>query len=182
MISSNAEGQRHSAAMTEGGDGISREQVRGAAGVTGRMGPSPGRRLGRDGAVVERENMRTAAKRVRSNKGVPGVDGMRVEDVWGYYGPHIEKSVLDGSYEPQWACGARSPSLEAVPGNWASLRPWIVWSNRRCTRCSRRSSIPASPTQATGSVPVEARIQAAEGREHVAAGENDEVDMDQSRA
>ncbi len=30
--------------------------------------------------VVARENMRTALKRVRQNKGGPGVDGMTVED------------------------------------------------------------------------------------------------------
>ena len=30
---------------------------------------------------LRRENLRTALKRVQSNKGAPGVDGMRVEDL-----------------------------------------------------------------------------------------------------
>jgi len=33
--------------------------------------------------VVERENMERALKRVMSNKGVPGVDNLRVEDLRG---------------------------------------------------------------------------------------------------
>lgn len=92
MTSSNAEGQRDSAAMTEGRGRNPREQACGANAVTGRMGHSWPKAMGVMEAVVDRENMRAAAKRVPSNKGVPGVDGMRVEDVWGYYGPHISRS------------------------------------------------------------------------------------------
>ena len=70
MTSSNAEGQRHSAAMTEGRGRNPREQVRGADVVAGRMGLSWPKAMDVMEAVVERENMRAAAKRVRSNKGV----------------------------------------------------------------------------------------------------------------
>ena len=34
--------------------------------------------------VLRRENLRTALTRVQSNKGAPGVDGMRVEDLPAY--------------------------------------------------------------------------------------------------
>ena len=34
-------------------------------------------------AVFERENMQTALKRVESNKGAAGIDGMKVEDLRG---------------------------------------------------------------------------------------------------
>lgn len=39
-------------------------------------------------AVVERENMKAALKRVVSNKGAPGVDGMRVEELT----PHLKEN------------------------------------------------------------------------------------------
>lgn len=55
-------------------------------------------------AVVERENMERALRRVMSNKGVPGVDGLRVEDLRGYctrHWPAIKEALLDSAYEPQ---------------------------------------------------------------------------------
>jgi len=55
-------------------------------------------------AVVERENMAGAYRRVVSNKGAPGVDGMGVEDLRGYLGEHwsrIKEELLEGRYEPE---------------------------------------------------------------------------------
>lgn len=40
-------------------------------------------------AVVERENMMSALRRVQSNRGVPGVDGLRMEDLRGYLVRHL---------------------------------------------------------------------------------------------
>ena len=56
MTSSNAEGQRHSAAMTEGRGRNPREQACGADVVTGRMGHSWPKAMDVMEAVVEREN------------------------------------------------------------------------------------------------------------------------------
>ena len=54
--------------------------------------------------VVERENLRKALKRVKANKGSPGVDGMIVEELpehlkenW----PSIRERLLEGTYRPQ---------------------------------------------------------------------------------
>ena len=54
--------------------------------------------------VVERENLRKALKRVKANKGSPGVDGMTVEELpehlkenW----PSIRERLLEGTYRPQ---------------------------------------------------------------------------------
>ena len=54
--------------------------------------------------VVARENMRTALKRVRQNKGGPGVDGMTVDELPSYLKEHwlrIREALMEGRYEPQ---------------------------------------------------------------------------------
>jgi hypothetical protein len=53
--------------------------------------------------VVERENCLRALKRVRKNKGSPGIDGMRVEDLSEYLQENWERiraELLAGSYRP----------------------------------------------------------------------------------
>lgn len=53
--------------------------------------------------IVERANCLRALKRVRSNKGSPGIDGMCVEELTAYLRENWESSrasLLDGSYEP----------------------------------------------------------------------------------
>jgi RNA-directed DNA polymerase len=54
--------------------------------------------------VCSRENLETAWKRVRSNKGGPGVDGMTIDDAKGYlreHWPSIRGRLLKGTYQPQ---------------------------------------------------------------------------------
>ena len=54
--------------------------------------------------VVERENLIRAWKRVRANKGSPGIDGMTVDDLTGYLKenwPRIRGELLRGEYRPQ---------------------------------------------------------------------------------
>jgi RNA-directed DNA polymerase len=53
--------------------------------------------------VVERENCLLALKRVRQNKGSPGIDGMRVEELSEYLRGNWERiraELLAGSYQP----------------------------------------------------------------------------------
>ena len=55
-------------------------------------------------AILSPENMRRAWKRVKSNKGAPGIDGMPVEEFASYAKAHWDETrqaLLDGSYEPQ---------------------------------------------------------------------------------
>ena len=55
-------------------------------------------------AVVAVGNMRQAYKRVRANKGSPGVDGMTVGELPGYLKgawPRLQQELLDGTYKPQ---------------------------------------------------------------------------------
>jgi RNA-directed DNA polymerase len=54
--------------------------------------------------VCDRENLVRAWKRVRQNKGSPGVDGMTVDDAKDYlheHWPSIRSQLLEGTYQPQ---------------------------------------------------------------------------------
>lgn len=53
--------------------------------------------------VVQKDNMLTAWKQVKANKGAPGIDGMSVEAFLEYARSHwdgIKASILDGTYKP----------------------------------------------------------------------------------
>ena len=53
--------------------------------------------------VVERSNMQTAYKRVKRNKGAPGVDGMTVSQLGIFlrtHWPKIKERLCEGSFEP----------------------------------------------------------------------------------
>ena len=53
--------------------------------------------------VLRRENMLSALRRVRSNKGAPGIDGMTVEELVPYLKmewPRIREQLLEGTYQP----------------------------------------------------------------------------------
>jgi group II intron reverse transcriptase/maturase len=54
-------------------------------------------------AVFERGNMQTALKRVESNKGAAGIDGMEVQDLHGYLREHwleVREALESGTYRP----------------------------------------------------------------------------------
>jgi RNA-directed DNA polymerase len=54
--------------------------------------------------VIEQKNLMSALKRVRSNKGAPGIDGMTVDDLSGHlkeHWPAIREQLLMGTYRPQ---------------------------------------------------------------------------------
>ena len=54
--------------------------------------------------VVERHNAEAALKRIRQNKGSPGIDGMTVEELPEYLAAHwgrISEELLAGRYQPQ---------------------------------------------------------------------------------
>ena len=55
-------------------------------------------------AVVERRNLRAALKRVKRNKGSPGIDGMTVDELPDHlrvHWPSLREQLLAGTYQPQ---------------------------------------------------------------------------------
>ncbi len=62
--------------------------------------------------VCRPENLNRAYKRVKANKGAPGVDGITVGEVSGWLKAHkgpLLRSLLDGSYQPQPVRGVQIP-------------------------------------------------------------------------
>ena len=54
--------------------------------------------------VCERGNLKRALQRVKANKGSPGIDGMTVEELFGYlqqHWPAIREQLLSGTYALQ---------------------------------------------------------------------------------
>ncbi len=54
--------------------------------------------------VVERSNVEAALRRVKKNKGSPGIDGMTVEELPAYmakHWSHLREEILAGRYQPQ---------------------------------------------------------------------------------
>lgn len=55
------------------------------------------------GLVCERQNLQSALKRVRKNKGSPGIDGMTVDELPDYLRAHwseLREHLLSGAYQP----------------------------------------------------------------------------------
>ncbi|MDA3123526.1 group II intron reverse transcriptase/maturase, partial [Staphylococcus pseudintermedius] len=54
--------------------------------------------------VVRPDNIEKAIKKVKKNKGAPGIDGMKVSELHAHFAQYfsrITKKLLDGSYQPQ---------------------------------------------------------------------------------
>jgi RNA-directed DNA polymerase len=77
-------------------------------GLTQRAEPFPARDNGKSDvgmweAVFERENMQTALKRVESNRGAAGIDGMEVKDLRDFLKEHwleVREALESGTYRP----------------------------------------------------------------------------------
>ena len=76
----------------------------GAEADTARSAQPKSERDGLMSQVVERGNMQCAYSRVMGNRGAPGIDGMRCEDLKDWLKanwPRVKKELLDGRYRPQ---------------------------------------------------------------------------------
>ena len=133
-------------------------------------------------AVVGRENMLAAYKRVRANQGAPGVDGMHVEDVWEYCKlnwPRIKGELLEGRYEPQPVLGVEIPKA----GGGVRQLGIPTAMDRLIQQALHQVLLPifdpGFSDSSYGFRPGRSAHQAVlKAREHVAAGKRWVVDMD----
>ena len=75
--------------------------------------------------ILSRENLNRAYKRVKANKGAPGIDGMTVEEALPWLKEHREEllhSIRDGSYMPSPVRRKKSRSRMAACESRGSLR------------------------------------------------------------
>lgn len=84
-------------------DGVERKEYAGAQSVEARE------RKERDGArtlldeILDKDNLNQAYKRVKSNKGAPGIDGMTVDAALPWLmenGKELKRSIREGEYKP----------------------------------------------------------------------------------
>jgi RNA-directed DNA polymerase len=77
--------------------------------------------------IVERDNLKKALAQVRRNKGAPGIDGMKVDELGSYLKeqwPAIRAALLEGSYKPQPAKRVEIP--KATGGTRALGIPTVL--------------------------------------------------------
>src|SRR4249919_3993171 len=91
-----------SSALTGEAREAGREETESAGAMHGTENPAGTNRLMEE--VCERENLKAALRRVKANKGSPGVDGMTVIGIKDYlkqHWPAIREQLLNGTYEPK---------------------------------------------------------------------------------
>jgi len=133
-------------------------------------------------AVVSAHNMRQALKRVKANKGSPGVDGMTVHELPTWLRDnwlHVREQLLNGSYKPQ---PVRRVELPKPDGGVRLLGiPTVL--DRLIQQALQQVLTPQyDPTFSPSSFGFRpgrgARQALAKAQEHLAAGFNWVVDLD----
>jgi RNA-directed DNA polymerase len=134
-------------------------------------------------AVVERENMLIAYKRVVGNKGAAGVDAMGVDDLKPYLQTHwqrIKEQLLQGKYQPQPVLRVQTPK----PGGKGMRKlgiPTVVdrLIQQGLHQVLNRVFDPDFSTNSYGFRPGRSAYQAlVQAREYVADGQRWVVDLD----
>lgn len=132
--------------------------------------------------VVEAANLRQALKRVRSNKGSPGVDGMTTRELPAYLReewPRLKEALLGGTYRPQPVKRVEIPK----PGGGVRALgiPTVVdrFIQQAILQILSPVYEPTFSSSSYGFRPGKSAHQALEaGRRHVASGRTWVVDLD----
>jgi RNA-directed DNA polymerase len=132
--------------------------------------------------VVEAANLRRALKRVRSNKGSPGVDGMTIQALPAYLRqewPRLREELVAGTYRPQPVVRAEIPKPSG--GVRALGIPTVVdrFIQQAILQVLGPMYDPTFSSSSYGFRPGKSAHQALEaGRHHVASGRTWVVDLD----
>jgi RNA-directed DNA polymerase len=132
--------------------------------------------------VVGRENLKQALKRVRANKGAPGVDGMTVDDLVAYLKARwsrLREELLSGTYKPQAVLAVEIP--KAGGGVRCLGIPTVVdrFIQQAILQVLTPIFDPTFSEASYGYRPGRSAQQAVKvGRDHVEAGYRWVVDMD----
>jgi RNA-directed DNA polymerase len=96
----------------EGGEGRTQPSPREASQAFTANGPARALTEHLMEEVADRENLNRAYRRVKANRGAPGVDGMTIAAARNWIAEHKEEliaALLDGSYQPQPVRGMNIP-------------------------------------------------------------------------
>ena len=108
--------------------------------------------------VCERHNLKRALRRVRSNKGSPGIDGMTVEELPGYLREHwpvIREQLLHGTYHPQPVKRVEIPKRDGGGARKLGIPCALDRFVQQAVQASPAAAVGTrrSPSTATGFVP-----------------------------
>ncbi len=110
--------------------------------------------------ILRDENLDEAMKRVKSNKGVPGVDKMLVDEIDAYFETNretIKKQILEKKYKPQPVKRVYIPKPNGKKRPLGIPPSWTGSSNRRLRKSYRASMMKHSVTIVLVFVRIEVR-------------------------
>ena len=103
--------------------------------------------------ILESSNLNAALKKVESNKGAPGVDGMKTDELRQYIIDHpgeLRRVLLDGTYRPKPVKRVTIPKSE--PGKFRELGiPTVIidWCNKQYSKYWTLTTTPPFRLQVT---------------------------------
>jgi len=132
--------------------------------------------------VCGRENCQQALRRVKANRGSPGIDGMRVEELPGYlkqHWPALGEQLLSGTYQPQ---PVRRVEIKKPDGGMRKLGiPTVLdrFVQQAVMQVLQRRWDPTFSEHSHGFRPQRSAHQAvAKAQQYIAAGNRWVVDLD----
>jgi len=169
-----------SSELTGEARGAGREETESSGTANGPESPASTNRMMEE--VCERENLKTALRRVKTNKGSAGIDRMTVDQLSAYlkqHWPAIREQLLNGTYEPKPVRrveipkpggGVRKLGIPTVLDRFIQQAVMQVLQ-RRWDRTFSESSYGFRPGRS-------AHQAVAQAQQHVAAGHSWCVDLD----
>src|ERR1700678_1263737 len=132
--------------------------------------------------IVERENLKEALRRVKANKGAPGVDGMTVnqlDDHLKQHWPAIREQLLSGTYRPQPVRRVEIPKPDGG-GRKLGIQPVLDrFIQQAVMQVLQQQWDPGFSDHSYGFRPGRSAHQAvAQAQQHIAAGYSWVVDLD----